>query len=237
MDAWIEIRSRLKRDPKLKRFYRKLDIIQPTALGMLVDLWLYCFEQQNDGVLTHIDRRDIAAEMFWPEDRADDLWAALTEVGPVTPRYPSGEPGFVDPDGRVHKWGEFRLHWSSLNMKQDAKRDKTRNRVKKYRERNDFGNALRNGLVTLRNAPTSKTRKTSNKEQKELLLSGDSPAPEEDLGMMVERLSDDFDRFWEAYPRKVGDFTAGPASLSFIISFFGSGTSAGTSGFLVPPSW
>ena len=128
--AWIESHQRLKGDPKLKRFCRRLDIARPTGIGMLHELWWWSLEHAENGDLSRIDPRDIATEIDWPEQRADELWQALIEKGPPTNEYPDGEPGFVDPNGWIHGWMRFAGRLI---------RDRERKRVKRAGSDDDGG--------------------------------------------------------------------------------------------------
>ena len=155
MDLWIEVHSRLRRDPKLKRFCRKLEIPRPHGLGLLVDLWLWAAEQQiPEGNISTLHRADIAAEIDWPQERADALWEALTATGPVTQEHPKGEPGFVLEGGRIHKWEEFRLAYEHGQVKREEQRDKVRKRVERFRQRQRNRNLTGNDQVTGCNTPT-----------------------------------------------------------------------------------
>lgn len=68
---------------------------------MLHLLWWYCLDHAESGELNGLDRRDLAVELDWPEDKADILWDALTAEGS------DGESGFVDKGGAVHAWDSY----------------------------------------------------------------------------------------------------------------------------------
>ncbi len=99
--AWIESHQRLRSDPKLRRLCRKLGITIAQGIGILHLMWWFSLDHAESGNLAIMDRRDLALELGWPEDKADDLWGALTEVSA------EGEPGFVDPSGSIHAWRDY----------------------------------------------------------------------------------------------------------------------------------
>ena len=135
LDLWIEVRVRLRRDPKLRRFCRTLNIQRTLGLGTIVDLWLYAAEQgSEDGDMTTTDRRDLALELDFTEDKADELWNALTEVGPISRDHPQGEPGFVTTEGKIHKWEDFRVFFNLALLKKDKALQRNKLRVRKHRE-------------------------------------------------------------------------------------------------------
>ncbi len=135
LDLWIEVRVRLRREPKLRRMCRTLEIPRTHGLGLIVDLWLYAAEQGSvDGDLSNTDHRDIALELDWPEARAEELWSALQAPGPSSPEHPDGEIGFVTPEGKIHKWEAFRLFFNLALLKKDKSLQKGRDRVRKHRE-------------------------------------------------------------------------------------------------------
>ncbi len=99
--AWIESHQRLRSDPKLRRFCRALGVPRPHGVGILHLLWWFALDHAESGNLAILDRRDLAIELDWPEDKANDLWGALTEVSA------EGEPGFVDSNGSIHAWRDY----------------------------------------------------------------------------------------------------------------------------------
>lgn len=99
--AWIESHQRLRSDPKLRRFCRALGVARPHGIGLLHLLWWFALDHAESGNLASLDRRDLALELDWPEDKADTLWEALTEAST------DGEPGFLDANGAIHAWRDY----------------------------------------------------------------------------------------------------------------------------------
>ncbi len=140
--AWINVHQELKGHPKVKRLAEKLGVHRAHALGLLVDLWLWAISYAPHGDISSFPAQDIAEAADWNGDPQKFVDAAI-------------ETGWLDPDGKIHDWGEHRLYFDALQEKQSRTREKTRKRVADWRERQKSaldekknGNALRNESVT-----------------------------------------------------------------------------------------
>jgi hypothetical protein len=150
---WIQVYSNLPQHPKTSRLADELNLSSTAfnpntlAVGLLVCLWTWAIQNACDGDLSGCSPRSIAEACQWKK-KPDVLIQALMKSG------------YLDADMRLHDWEEY----ASLLMEQEENRKaKTRDRVKRYRERksqeagcdsNVDGNASCNVTDTLCNAPT-----------------------------------------------------------------------------------
>lgn len=182
----------MKTDPKVRVFARTLGITRPTAIGMLHMLWWWALDHAENGDLAGIDPRDIAAEVDWPEDRADELWKALRLPGT------GGEPGFIDQEGRINNWMSYagRL----VNERERKRRFRKKNSEISAQGRKPAAKAgdgtvpsLGTGLSALDSTVPNPTKQ----------IKESSPAKP---AARVEPAG--FKIFWKAYPSKVGKAAA-----------------------------
>lgn len=125
MIPWIQIYSNLLQHKKVYKLAEILGIksayVRPNvdAAGLLVSLWTWAAQNAPDGDLSDCSPQMIADAAGWTK-KPDDFHRALLEAG------------LLDTDGRIHDWDEYAfLYISSVeNAKQ-----KTRERVEKYREK------------------------------------------------------------------------------------------------------
>lgn len=89
----------LLRNRKTKALARALDVDRPTAVGLVVSVWLWALEQEPDGILDDIEWEDLAEDIGWRGDGGPapgvDLRRALVHAGLLD----------EDPD-RLHDWEE-----------------------------------------------------------------------------------------------------------------------------------
>lgn len=147
MIPWIQVYSNLPQHPKTSRLADELGLscvsLNPNALavGLLVCLWTWAVQNACDGDLSGCSVRAIAEACRWKK-KPEVLIQALKKSG------------YLDADMRLHDWEEY----ASLLMEQEENRKaKTRDRVKRYRERksadcNVTSNAYCNVTETLSNA-------------------------------------------------------------------------------------
>ncbi len=156
MIPWIQIYSNLPRHPKVTRLADALSLasqaVNPNvmAAGLLVSLWSWASQNAVDGDLSRCTPRAVADACQWkrrPEALLEGLRAA----------------GFLDPDGRLHDWDEHeRLYLDAVARK----RELTRLRVQRYRERASCN--AKNGVTGVTcNAPIPDQTET---EQNDCLL-------------------------------------------------------------------
>jgi hypothetical protein len=84
--------------PKTRMLAGLLEIRTPEAVGILALLWNYAKQTAQDGDLSALNPRRLAAMLEWPIAEGDRLYAALLEAGWVD-RHPHKEGAFV-----VHDW-------------------------------------------------------------------------------------------------------------------------------------
>ncbi len=125
MIPWIQIYSNLPTHPKTARLADELGLtsaaVSPNvlAVGILVSLWTWAIQNAYNGDLSKCSPRLIADACRWrkrPEALIKGLLAA----------------GFLDEDMKLHDWEEYSV---LLMESEDNKREKTKERVRKYREK------------------------------------------------------------------------------------------------------
>lgn len=127
--AWIESNQELGRHPKTKKLARLLGISTVTAVGHLHFLWWWALDYVQDGLLSKYDEFDIAEACMWEGD--EKLFVnALIKARFID----ETENGLV-----IHDWFDYA---GRIVTQREITKDKTRERVRKYRERvNKTGNA------------------------------------------------------------------------------------------------
>lgn len=151
--AWIESNQEVVRHPKTRKLARLLGCSVVTAVGHLHCLWWWAVDFAQDGFISKYDECDIAEACMWECDPSEYV-AALLKSGYVD----RAESGLV-----IHDWIDYA---GRLIVQRDIKKDQTKERVKRYREKsNKSCNAnvtqpcnasvtLCNAGVTQCNAPT-----------------------------------------------------------------------------------
>ena len=125
MVPWIQVQSNLITHPKTARLAEELKLtsssIAPTvqAAGILVALWSWAVQNAYDGDLSKTTASAIADACRWKK-KPETLIAALKKVG------------YIDPDLKLHDWEEYAVR---LIDQEEERREKTRERVRKYREK------------------------------------------------------------------------------------------------------
>lgn len=125
MIPWIQVYSNLPMHPKTDRLVDELGLsssaVSPNilAVGILVSLWTWAIQNAYDGDLSKCSPRLIADACRWrkkPEALIKGLLAA----------------GWLDEDMKLHDWEEYAV---LLMDTQDSQKEKTRERVRRYREK------------------------------------------------------------------------------------------------------
>lgn len=125
MIPWIQVYSNLPMHPKTAKLADELGLassaVSPNvlAVGVLVSLWTWAIQNAYDGDLSRCSPQLIADVCRWkkkPEALIMGLRAA----------------GWLDEDMKLHDWEEYAV---LLMDAEDNKKEKTRERVRKYRER------------------------------------------------------------------------------------------------------
>ena len=149
MIPWIQVYSNLPQHPKTTKLADELGLasaaLNPNvlAVGLVVSLWSWAIQNAYNGDLSGCSQRAIAEACQWKK-KPETLVKALKNAG------------FLDEDMKLHDWEEYAC---LLVEQEENRRAKTRERVKRYRDRKSAdGNALCNGTCnvteTLCNAPT-----------------------------------------------------------------------------------
>ena len=125
MIPWIQVYSNLPMHPKTDRLVDELGLsssaVSPNivAVGILVSLWTWAIQNAYDGDLSWCSPRIIAD-------------ACRCNKTPVALIMGLGAAGWLDEDMKLHDWEEYAV---LLMDAEDNKKEKTRERVRKYRER------------------------------------------------------------------------------------------------------
>ena len=136
--SWIESNQEVGRHPKTKKLARLLEVSVVTAVGHLHYLWWWALDFAQDGYIGKYDEFDIAEACLWVGDHQAFV-EALTQSGFVD----KTESGLL-----IHDWFEYA---GRLITQKDMKREKTNERVKRFRDKSA---KTCNADVTLCNAPT-----------------------------------------------------------------------------------
>lgn len=92
--AWIELHQSVSWHRKTVRLAKALGCDRTTAVGYIVQLWLWALDAADDGDLTHLSDKDIAGACGWSK-RASVFVAGLTEAE------------YVDRDRKIHDWHRY----------------------------------------------------------------------------------------------------------------------------------
>lgn len=149
MIPWIQVYSNLPQHPKTTKLADELGLtsaaLNPNvlAVGLLVSLWTWAIQNAYNGDLSGCSKRAIAEACLWKK-KPETLVNALQKAG------------FLDADMKLHDWEEYAC---LLVEQEENRRAKTRDRVKRYRDKKAAGcngnsNAACNVTDTPCNAPT-----------------------------------------------------------------------------------
>lgn len=117
--------SNLPRHPKVSRLADELGLTSSqcspdaVAVGILVSLWTWAVQNAYDGDISRCSVRGIADACTWKK-KPEALVKALRAAG------------WLDDDMRLHDWEEYAV---LLMDAEDEKRVKTKERVKRYRQK------------------------------------------------------------------------------------------------------
>lgn len=132
MIPWIQVYSNL---PKHKKTGKLVDALglknsftSPSLLasGLLIGLWVWAAQNALDGDLSDCSAQTIADACGWKK-KPDVLVNALTYSG------------FLDADMKLHDWEEYAV---LMMESEDNRREKTKERVRRYRERKRVENGI-----------------------------------------------------------------------------------------------
>lgn len=149
MIPWIQIYSNLPQHRKTAKLAEELKLSSAAveanlvAVGLLVGLWTWAIQNAYDGNLSDCSPRTIANACQWKK-KPETLVQALIKTG------------WLNEDLRLHDWEEYAL---LLIDQEENRRQKTRERVRRYRDRKSgnggaAGNAAGNVTAPRCNAPT-----------------------------------------------------------------------------------
>jgi len=115
-------------------------------------LWWWALDYAPNGDTSSLAPAEIAAAAEWPGN-IEQFVLALKNAG------------WMNEDGKLHDWGEYRLHYDLMLERKERQRDQVRERVRRFRQKKRNGNRL----DTQSNAPTVPTVPTLPKQQNQVL--------------------------------------------------------------------
>lgn len=221
---WIKLDINLKHHPKPRKLARRLGASAPETTGHLVWLWSWAWTFASDGNLTNYDSEDIAEAAGYDGD-ANKFVKALIEVGFVDDC--DGELTIHKWDehcGSMHKERERR----ATHMRQArAKKKQSRDGNVTVTQRSHDSNVT----VTLQardgNVTTEQEQEQENINNDSYKKDFDFEEKKDDFNIFCSKIefsseterdekpkkrgrpqkrdgyTDDFERFWEVYPRRV----------------------------------
>lgn len=120
--AWFKAYSTLARHPKTLKLSRLLRVDRRYAVGLLHDLFTWgTSAADKNGVLVGLVAEDIWSALDFPPKKGAEVVAALVEVG------------YLDETGdgyAIHNWYDY-------NGKYSEDREKGRDRVRRYRNKQE----------------------------------------------------------------------------------------------------
>jgi hypothetical protein len=216
MIPWIQVYSNLITHPKTFRLADALKLTSKdttpnvVAAGLLVSLWTWAIQNAYSGDLSACSDRAISEAARYKKNPGAFV-KALTDAG------------WLDPDRKLHDWDEY-AHL--LMEKEDSRKAKTRERVKRYRDKDKKpsspqssvpSNAPCNVTVTPCNAPTIPNHTLPDQlyeGDKKPVDSAPSATPAEPAVPPPSAAGFDgksFSQFWNAYPVVPGGADRGTA--------------------------
>lgn len=150
MIPWIQVYSNLPKHPKTTKLADELGLtnaaLNPNvlAVGLLVSLWTWAIQNAYNGDLSGCSQRAIAEACLWKK-KPETLVKALQKAG------------FLDADMKLHDWEEYAC---LLVEQEENRRAKTRDRVKRYREKKAAdGNTQCNTACNVTDTPSNASTK------------------------------------------------------------------------------
>ena len=194
--AWIEVYDTLPDHPKVMRLSACLSMDKDAVVGKLVRLWTWAINNRESGQFTGLDE-SIIAEVTRYKGEPHVLLDALVSSGLMD----CNEAGYC-----IHDWDE---HVSMLLEGRKKKRAQTRERVRKYRERQALiateaaakaaaeaaaGASTRNALQERNVTQKSNACNAATVPYHTVYISPYNP-PKGEASLYR------FDEFWDAYPK------------------------------------
>jgi len=180
--AWIESHQTLGNHPKTKKMARLCGISLPAAVGHLQFLWWWAMDYAQDGDLSRFDIFDISDAAMWEGD-------ATVFISSIK------ESGFLDDNMHIHDWNDYA-------GKLIERREKNAFRMKSARSRNvqDMCSARAQNVQDTCGATQPNPTQPNPTVPNHTPLppyGGEAPAAREGGDK-----KDQFEVFWDAYPKK-----------------------------------
>lgn len=125
MIPWIQVYSNLPAHPKVSRLAEALKLkstdttIENVAVGLLIRLWSWAIQNAYNGDLSGVSDRAIAEAAGWRKSPETFVKALKTTK-------------WLDDDMKLHDWDEYAVLYID---KEEMKKAKTAERVKRYRDK------------------------------------------------------------------------------------------------------
>lgn len=173
--AWISVHNTIY-GPKLRDLYKALSCSEFEAVGILIAFWHWGLENADrEGLILSADKEDISRYLFGRATGCDIKCLKIVDV--------LIETGWIDKRENnlyIHDWGTWQEQWYKAVEKR--KSDADRKREKKKRGETSAIPAEKQKSLKV---GSSKSERSGTSEEK------------------VEKYSEEFERFWSVYPRKV----------------------------------
>lgn len=192
---WIKIDKRLRDNIKVRRFARRINASIPEAAGYLLFLWSWTAINARDGDLSALDDDDIADAADYP-NAPKQFVEALIDVG------------LLDSDRRLHDWDE---HNGASLAKQEERKQYFKDRRQTIKSARTVREQCANSASTesAQGEHRERTESAQCAHSESTALRSKNIRVNKDLKTLV--CSDEFEQFWEVYPRqinKVGAYKA-----------------------------
>lgn len=183
--AWIEIHQTLSKHRKLIKASGRLSVDRWSLIGHLLELWWWGLDNvPSDGCMGQISNIEIASASEWNGD-PDVFVNTLIEVG------------FIDEDSRgrwLHDWYDYA---GKLLVKRE--KEKERSKLRRQIEQTTAGQPT----VDQRSEREPTTESCAAQLPIQLPIQNDLK-DHDHSSAKANDYTEDFETFWNAYPRKIG---------------------------------
>lgn len=204
--AWLEIHQSIRDHRKFLAVADTLDMAPAHVTGHIILFWLWALDNAPSGEITQISVRNIARAAQWEGD-PEVFLSALIEGGLVDK---------TDEGLFIHDWADYAGKLIDQRIADRERKRRSRAAAKKKNaepsncpedvQRTSGGqdeDVQKMSVATVQYTTVQNTTLHNKRESGE-----GAPSCDNDISLdsnCNQLLSDDFNRFWEVYPRKVGE--------------------------------
>lgn len=172
--AWISVHDTIY-GPKLRELYKRLSCSEFEAVGILTAFWHWGLENADrEGQILNADKDDIARHLF---SRGSGCAMKSHEIVDALIK-----TGWIDErDGRfyIHDWSIWQEQWYKAVEKRKSDADRKREKKRQCETPSKFSDNI----------------KSENSSRK--------PEAADSAQEKVEKYSEEFEKFWSVYPRRI----------------------------------